>query len=147
MSASNPSTPTTTNSTPQLSPVARDKALAISRTFQVDLVAVSQTIASHGGFNYIDEPHVIEALTTLRRAGLRRSRWFWQRPDFRVGAGGILAGLGPTVGSVAKDVIESYGELSKYPVCMWIFMIGIPFLIVVGGVFLAVWGWLDNDRN
>ena len=152
MSASNPppSVPSTPadDSTPQLGPLARARAIALAQTFQADLVAVSQTVARHGGFNFIDEPHVNEAMATLRRAGLRRAMWFWQRPDFRVGIGGVLLGLGPTVSSVAKDVIQSLeGGVDKHPWAMWTFMISLPFVVCLAGGILAVWGWVDSDRG
>jgi hypothetical protein len=90
---------------------------------------------------------VKEALSALRHAGLRRLRGFWSRPDFKVGIGGILLGFGPTIASIAKDVIESYGPLKDHPIAMWLNMIALPFVVCVLGVAVAVWGWTQNDGH
>ena len=144
------STPNESSSLPKLSSEGRAEAKRIIDEFDANLKGISAHIASDAGASKIIEPDIRQAHSTLRECALtiRKPLAFYQRADFKVGVGSILIGLAPTVASVAKDVMESGGgKIGDQPIALWTCMIGLPFIIFGGRVFLTAWGWAESPNS
>lgn len=131
---------------PSHTDVALERRQALCDKFDAGLKGIAEEIAIECAAENVFVSHVDQAVLTLRRCGLNptsRNRRFYKRHDFKVGCGSVLIGVAPSISSFSKDALLSNGPLMDQPLLCWIFMIGVPIVVAMAGIALAIYGWVQ----
>lgn len=135
---------------PPLTEIARNQLRSLRDRYEKNLEGIAERIALSSNAENVLAQHVDEAHLTLKRCGLSPpgpKPKFYQRDDVKVGVGTLLAGASFSISSFAKDVIQAGGSLNEHPYAFWLSMIIIPMLMGIGGIALAVWGWVEGSHS
>ena len=129
---------------------AHQEAASLVAQYERNLKDVARLIASEQAADTVIVPHIKDAHASLRKWGLgpepNPPDW-WNKPDNQAAIGGVVLGLAPTIGYIAKDVISADGSslFADHPWSAAAFVVLIPVLIGAVGM-AALFNGLANNK-
>lgn len=113
-----------------------DRLELLTAEYSSNVRKIASRLADHSKLDHVDEKHVNQAHEALVVCGLSLVPWY-KRPQLKTSVGGIIFGAAFSV----PGLVPLLGLMPNLvtPVS-WFGLI----LLVVVGLLLVVWGWLDR---